>query len=252
MDVHGAQRRAADAGLRRVVKAQDAHVLRHVFADGVQRAHQIPRHKVVGAEEHVRQLLQVGQGFHGGPLYPIAAEAIALIHRHARHQHGEAESGVALVKGLAVGVITDEADARFSLGQYVVHKTEDLGAVVHVQLIRGQRSALQLGGTIHEQSGDPKLADHLVIVVVEHLDAEDGFDPLPLKGERQALLSHVPLRDPMCVHGVAHLGDFPLELVQQGGGKVRLGQKGGGQQRDLPLIAGRHSALGVGQSGNGG
>ena len=244
MDVHGAQGRAADAGLGGVVKAQDAHVLRHVFADGVEGADDIPRHKVVGTEEHVRQLLQVGQGLHLFGIQLVAADAEALVHRHAGHQHGAAEGGVALVEGLAVGVIADEADARFAFGQHVVHKTEDLSAVVHVQLICRQRPALQPGGAVHKQDGDPKLADHFIVVVVEHFDAEDGFDPLPLEGERQALLPQVSFCDPVGVHGVAQLGHLSLKLVQQGGGKVRLGEKGGGQQGDLPLKAGDGTALG--------
>ena len=78
MDVYGAQRGMAGPGLGTVVKAQEHHVLRDLFAQGIQGLEGVKGGKVVGADEQVGQLVQ-GADRLRQHLGPTVAEQEALL-----------------------------------------------------------------------------------------------------------------------------------------------------------------------------
>ena len=243
VDVHGAQHRAAAARLRRVVKAQQSHVLRHGLTDGEQRAHRVPGHKVVGADEHVGQHADRVEPL-GDLILVVVADAASLVHLRACHQHRAAKGGIALEEGLAVMIVADKADPLFPLAQHIVDKAHDLGGVVHIQLVGRQGKTVLLGRTVHEQDREPELAHHFVIGAVEHLDADDRLDLVGAEREGKTFLFQIGGRDAVGVHRIAELRDLALKFIQHRRGKVRLGQKRARQQRDLALITGNRRGCG--------
>ena len=96
--------------------------------------------------------------------------------------------------------------------------------------------AVFLDRAVNKEDRDIQLADHLVVVIIEHLDAEDRFHKILAERVGECLCAQVFLCDAVSVHREARLGDLTLEFVQHSRGKVRLCQKSGSQQCDLSLI----------------
>ena len=166
----------------------------------------------------------------------VGAVYAVLVYRDICHEHSHPEGGVALIEGLAVVIVADETDALFSRGKHIIDKAGDLGRIVHKKMVGGKVRAVSLDGTVHKKDRDVQLADHLAVFIIEHFNADDSLHQILAERVRKCHRTQVLLRNTVGVHCKARLGDLTLEFVQHSGGKVRLCQKSGGQQRDLTLI----------------
>ena len=240
--MHRGQRRLAEPGFGGIIKAAQTHILRHPLSHSGQRLHQVGRHKIVCADENLRQLQHIRNDFHEF-LTVILFDDEAILNLLPSHQHGQIKGGIALKKGLAMIVISNEPDLRKSFPQHIIDKPGNFGKIIHIELVGGKVSSAALGGAVHEQNGDAQAAEHFVIVPVKHLNAQDGFDLVEIHGNGQGFVFQFHLRHPMGVHGVPKLGYLPLEFVQHQRGEMRMCQERTGKQGDFSLISGRYRAF---------
>ena len=97
MDMDAAQRRVAESGLSGVVKTKNTDIFRDDLSNGKQRAHGVTCHKVVCADEDVRQFIQRIQLLRD-LIRVIVSNAVFFIDRHTSCSHGKGESKISLVK----------------------------------------------------------------------------------------------------------------------------------------------------------
>ena len=202
VDMNGAERGAAAPRFGGIVEAEDPHVLRDGFAERVERADRVARHKVVGADEEIRQLVECVELLKNlvGMVVP---NTVFLFRGPAGELHREEIGEIALVEGLAVVGVADKADAPLPALQRVADKARDLGGVVHIQLIGGEGIAVASGRPVDKQYGKVQAAEHLIIGAVKHLDADDGLDLRGAEGDRQRAVAQVRLGDTVGVERVA-------------------------------------------------
>ena len=126
-------------------------------------------------------------------------------------------------------------DPLFAPLDHHLDKVLDLHPVIHVQPV-GFQLGLEGGHRgVHKQQRDPLAAEHLGVVVVEHLKADDSRRPLLIKGSWKAAGRELRRGNSMDGQAVVQVMDLGLEPVQHHGREMRVAEKAGGQHCNLPL-----------------
>lgn len=116
--MHRGQRWFAQPGFGRIIEAAQTHILRHPLSRSGQSLHQIGCHKIVCADENLRQLRHIRNDFHE-LLTMILFDDEAILNLLPSHQHGQIIGGIPLKKGLAMVVISNEPNLREAFFQYL-------------------------------------------------------------------------------------------------------------------------------------